>query len=499
MARPHSGFRNCGLSFRAFLVVFLFAATAPIPCVAQEALSAPTAQDAINAVENHLLSPVEIVNQPPPDRQLIDEMKKNHVPGVSIAVVRGGKIQWAKGYGVMRPGGPPVTTETLFQAASISKSMTAMAALTLVARGDLSLDAPINTELKSWSLPDNDFTAQHPVTLRELLSNTAGTSVIGFASYSRGDSVPNLKQILDGVPPANSDAVRVLTTPGTEFRYSGGGFEVVQQAMEDSAGAPFDAIVRKAVLNPSGMRHSNFEQPIGAPLLTTVAYPVDANGDWIKGGPPTLPELAAGGLWTTPSDIAQWIIDLQGSLSGEGGHVLSPALADLMVTAVKKGYGLGIEVKTVNGRLSFEHTGSNSGYQAMYVGDEKGDGAVVMTNSDNGFAIIAEIIPTLGKIYGWPNYAPEKRYLATVPLTQQLPYVGTFTTEDGYRFEIISIGGGLQFSGLGHSGSALFPSSPKSFFVTDNTMQITFDGPDRGIMNIDGGKKPFARAHPATR
>jgi CubicO group peptidase (beta-lactamase class C family) len=371
-------------------------------------------------------------------------------------------------------------------------------ALTLVARGKLSLDAPINTELKTWSLPDNGFTAQHPVTLRELLSHTGGTSVVGFASYSRGESAPNLKQILDGIPPANSPPVRVVFTPGSEFRYSGGGFEVVQQAIEDAGGAPFDAIVRKALFDPSGMHHSNFEQPIDSSLLTNGACPVDAHGDWITGGPPTLSALAAGGLWTTPSDIARWIIDLQKSLSGEGGHVLSPALARLMVTPVKNGYGLGTEVKTVNGRLSFEHTGSNSGYQSMYVGDEKGDGAVVMTNSDNGFAVIAEIIPTLGKVYGWPAYAPEERFLANVPLAQQLPYVGNFTTEDGYKFEIVSTGARLQFSGLAHSASALFPSSAKSFFVTDNTMQITFDGPDHGVMDIGGGKKPFARTHPAT-
>jgi hypothetical protein len=168
-----------------------------------------------------------------------------------------------------------------------------------------------------------------------------------------------------------------------------------------------------------------------------------------------------------------------------------------MVTPFKNGYGLGIEVKMVDGRLSFEHTGSNSGYQSMYVGDETGDGAVVMTNSDNGFAVIAEIIPTLGKVYGWPAYAPEKRFLANVALAQQLSYVGEFTTEDGYKFEIVSGGARLQFSGLAHSGSTLFPSAPQSFFVTDNTMQITFDGPDRGVMEIGGGKKLFSRVHPA--
>ncbi len=354
----------------------------------------------------------------------------------------------------------------------------------------------MNTQLKSWSLPDNDFTAQQPVTLRELLSNTGGTSVIGFASYPRGQPLPTLKQILDGAPPANSQPVRVVVRPRTEFRYSGGGFEVVQQLMEDATGKPFAEIARQAVLLPSGMRSSNFEQPLAEAYLGQAAYPVDATGNWIAGGPPSLPELAAGGLWTTPADLARWVIDVQASLSGKSGHVLSSTFARMMLTPVKENYGLGVEVKAVGGVAYFSHTGSNNGYQAMYVGTSNGDGAVVMTNSDNGFAVIAQIVPTLARIYDWPAFAPEKRMLVDLPLAQQLAYTGNFVTKDGYTFEIAPVAGQLEFSGLGHSGSALLPSAPMSFFVTDNTMQIVFDTPDRGTMEIGGGEKPFSRTSP---
>lgn len=460
--------------------------------------SGPNAESARRAIETQLASAVEISNRPLPHRALLDEMKKNNVPGVSIAVIHRGKIQWAKGYGIRSDDGSPVTTDTLFQAASISKTVATMTALELVEKGKLSLDAPINTELRSWKLPENEFTAQQPVTLRELLSHTAGTSTIRFGSIPRGAPLPTLKQILDGTPPANSPPVRVVAKPGTQYSYSGGGFEIVQQAIEDTTGEPFGEVGRKTILARLGMNHSNFQQPIDASLLDQVAFPVDARGNWISGGPPTLPELAAGGLWTTPSDLARLIIELQNSLSGDAGGVISSASAHLMITPVKGSYGLGVDTKNLDHRLSFEHTGSNNGYQAMYVAYPDGDGAVVMTNSDNGFAVIAQIIPTLARVYGWKAYMPEQRVEADVPLSRQLPYVGSFVTKDGYTFKVASSAGHLEFSGLGHSGSTLFPSSDTSFFVTDNTMRLTFVTTGQGIMNIGGQSKPFERTPPAT-
>ncbi len=471
--------------------VFLLAGYALLSCA--ESAAAPTAADAMQAIETQLGSPVVIVNRPLPHRRLLDELQKNHVPGVSIAVVHDGKIQWAKAYGVRRQDGAPVTPQTLFQAASISKSIAAMTALSLVEQGKLSLDVPVNTQLKSWTLPDNSFTATQPVTLRELLSHTGGTSVIGFGSYPRGKSLPTLKQILEGVPPAEPAPVRVVVTPGTEYRYSGGGYQIVQQLIEDATGKPYADIARDNVLVPTGMRSSNFEQPLSDARLDQAAYPVDSKGTWMANSPPSFPELAAGGLWTTPSDLARWIIGLQKALSGRTGQVLSPASAHMVVTPVKENYGLGVEVKKLDGVVYFSHTGSNIGYQAMYVGTSSGEGAVVMTNSDNGFAVIAQIVPTLARVYDWPAFAPEKRTLADIPLAQQLPYTGDFVTKDGYTFKIASVGKQLQFSGLAHYGSELLPSSAKSFFVTDNSMQISFDTPDHGIMEIGGGKKPFDR------
>ena len=366
-------------------------------------------QDRIRAVENGLEASSTSGHRSE-HRDLLTEMKRLNVPAVSIAVVHEGKIEWAKGYGSTRAGGIAVNPDTLFQAASISKSTTAMAALHLVEQCKLSLDAPIQTELKSWTLPRNGFTAQHPVTLRELLSNTAGTSVDGFDGYTSGQPIPTLTQILNGTKPANSAPIVVEAVPGSEFRYSGGGFTIVQEMMVDAIGKPFPQIMKTIVLDPIGMRNSTYQQPIDPASLMRVAFPVDAHGRSILGGPPVYPEMAAAGLWTTPSDLARWIIEMQNSLNGKANRVLSPEMTRTMLTKVigmpkepDVGYGLGVALLTIGGEPAFTHGGRNEGYQCTYFAFKNGDGAVVMTNSDNADTLIHEITRSIGHVYGWPK------------------------------------------------------------------------------------------------
>ena len=188
-------------------------------------------QQHIDHVTSGLTTPIMDKNDPHPGKTLSAEMAAMHVPGVSIAVVHNGVIEWAQGFGVAAVGGGPVTAETLFQAGSISKPVAAMAALRLVQQGKLNLDCDINTYLTSWKLPASPVAAGKPVTLRELLTHTGGTTVHGFPGYAAGEPVPTLVQVLDGVKPANTAAIRVDTAPGTKWRYSGGGFTIMQQAL----------------------------------------------------------------------------------------------------------------------------------------------------------------------------------------------------------------------------------------------------------------------------
>lgn len=444
-------------------------------------------------VENGLTNPVRVAGQPTVHRNLIKEMSERHVPAVSVVVIHGGAIEWAKGYGAMRQGGAPVTSETLFQAASISKSFTAMAALHLVQTGQLSLDSPINTELKSWKLPENRFTATHPVTLRELLSHTAGTTVHGFAGYAAGSPVPTLQQILNGQKPANSEPIVVKETPGEAYSYSGGGFMIVQQTLIDASNLPFDDLIRRTVLEPIGMRNSTFQQPLDKALLPRVALPVDSKGEPIVGGPHTYPEMGAAGLWTTPTDLAKWVIEMQRSLTGKANHVLSVETTRTMLTPVKQGYGLGVGIQATAGKKSFSHSGGNEGYRAFYMGYEDGDGAIVMTAGDNGGPLMMELIRSIAQVYGWPDFTVADHAAIAIPAPLRAKYEGTFAAKNILDFAIRNKGGQLQLDVKGETPQPLLASGTGLFFTTASEMQIRFDSADRGMLLFGTDTYPFER------
>src|SRR5215471_10327430 len=197
-----------------------------------------------------------------------ERMRFYGVSGVSIAVIRDSKIEWAKGYGLADvETKQAVTPSTLFQAGSISNPVSAMGALVLVEDGKLKLDADINGYLKSWKVPGNEHTAKSPVTLERLLSHTAGLTVHGLPGYAAGATIPTVPQVLDGAPPANTAPVRVDLDPGTQYRYSGGGYTIAQLAMVDVTGQTFPALMQRLVLGPLGMKESTFDQPLPAALV----------------------------------------------------------------------------------------------------------------------------------------------------------------------------------------------------------------------------------------
>lgn len=361
-------------------------------------------QSHIRAFERGLGPVVTISGKGVYRQSLLAEMKRLHVPAVSIAVIHDSKIEWAKGYGVAGAGDAPVTQDTLFQAASLSKGLTSMAALKMVEQHKLSLDSPVNSELTRWKLPETSFDAETPVTLRELLSHTGGLSVHGFAGYAAGQAIPTLVQVLRGELPANSPPIVVMEKPGTKFMYSGGGYTVIQQMMIDQSGESFPALMKELVLDPIGMKRSSFRQPLDHAMLEGAALPFDNEGNPTRGGPHTYPELAAAGLWTTPSDLALWLIELQRSISGKANHVLSVDSMRTMLTPVKDGYALGVATKAPNGRPAISHSGANQGYRCTYFAYQDGDGIVIMTNSDNGDAITMEILGSIAREYHWPDF-----------------------------------------------------------------------------------------------
>ncbi len=257
----------------------------------------------IQHVTSGLIGNVVIKGDEHSTHTLADRMKELNVPGVSIAVIHEGKIEWAQGFGVRSLGGPPVTADTMFQAGSISKPLAAMAALRLVQQGKLSLDNDVNTYLTSWKLPSDPVTAGEPITLRELLTHTAGMTVHGFPGYASNVQVPTLVQVLNGEKPANTPAIRSEAAPGVNWTYSGGGYTIMQQVLIDATKEPFQKLLHDSVLAPIGMSHSTYEQPLPKAFQTFAATPYSSDGEVIEGGAHTYPEMAAAGLWTTPTDL----------------------------------------------------------------------------------------------------------------------------------------------------------------------------------------------------
>ncbi len=329
-------------------------------------------------------------------------MASHKAPGLGVALIDNFEVKWARGYGLIQAGGlEPVTPHTRFQAASISKPVTALAALRLVQKGKLKLDEPLNGKLQTWKVPDNEFTRRKLPTLRMVLDHGAGFSVHGFGGYEAGAPVPSLIQVLNGQPPANSTAIRVVFTPGSKFQYSGGGYTVLQTLMQDVTKTPFARTMQDLVLQPLAMKDSTFEQPLPDGIEAAVAH---IDGAAIPGRRHVYPELAAAGLWTTPADLARFVIAIQKAKRGDQDAILSPELTKEMLRAQNGGAGLGVMLGGKGRSDTFAHNGSNAGFECGFLGfAETGQGAVLMTNAQGGQALIDELIESLRAECGWPN------------------------------------------------------------------------------------------------
>ena len=394
-----------------------------MPAIAQK--SSPSNDQRIQRVEANLVSIPMSAGQPLQFnlQQLMDALK---VPGLTVTVIDGFKPVWTKTYGVTEAGtSTPVTTQTLFQAGSISKPVNATGALYLVEHGKLSLDANINDYLKTWKVPDNEFTTTQKVTLRRLLSHTAGLTVHGFPGYAVGEPIPTLPQILNGEKPANTAPIRVDFVPGSKVLYSGGGITIVQQAIIDVTGKPYPEFMHDAVLAPIGMNDSTYQQPLPPALAKLAASGTRADGKTIPGKWHIYPEMAAAGLWTTSGDLAKFAIDIALSKNGKANNVLTESMTRQMLTPQLDDAGLGFFVNIGGNPNAFGHNGADEGFQAVLIMiSDTGQGAAVMANSDNGVEVGNYLVNSIAREYGW-KYTPQKLYaagmLALVEMTKGAP------------------------------------------------------------------------------
>ena len=313
--------------------------------------------------------------------------------GVSIAVIKDYKIDWANGYGwADAEEKRPVTPETRFQAASISKSLNSLALLKLVQQGKIDLETDINSYLKTWKFPYDSLSKNKKITLANLLSHTAGLTVHGFAGYTPGDSIPSVVQVLNSERPANSAAVRSMFEPSKKLEYSGGGITITQLLLTDVTGRRYEDFLMKEVLQPIGMTNSFFTQP-PPPSTTNLATAYHRDGTPVKEKYNVYPEQAAAGLWTTPTDLAKYIIETQLEYEGRSTKVLSQQMMQKRLTPyIDSSVGLGVFLIKKPGDTYFNHNGGNEGFLCTYYGSlRNGNGVVVMINGED-YSIIPEVV-----------------------------------------------------------------------------------------------------------
>lgn len=435
----------------------------------------------IQEVETHLSGWIQTQH----DKQwtLAERMMHYHLKGLSIAVINDYKIEWAKGYGWADSGeGRKVTTATLFQAASISKSLNGVGALKLVQDGKLELNTDINRFLKTWKFPYDSTSKGKKITMAELLSHTAGLTVHGFPGYDIDAPLPTIIQVLDGQQPANSPKVRSMSEPGLHSVYSGGGITLSQLAITDITGLPYDTYMRDSILRPMGMSGSFYTQPPPTDKKTLLATGYRANGIALHGKFHIYPEQAAAGLWTNPTDLAHYIIATQLSLDGRPGGPLSTATTKLRLTPfIDSSAALGVFIQQRGDDKYFSHGGANEGFRCQYYGSlHGGRGVVVMVNSDNG-AIMDEIINSVATVYKWEGfYKPvvKTEIDAPAPLEQ---YTGNYALGDTAR---VFQKEGKIFIDVGFDQWQLHFTTADDFFLYDQRGDFQFTRENGRISGI---------------
>ncbi|MBW3467009.1 serine hydrolase domain-containing protein [Arthrospiribacter ruber] len=357
----------------------------------------------IKEIESSLITSIQVDGDPSVKYTIEERMDHYKVPGLSIAVIKAGKLRWAKGYGIannLDHKKVAVTPNTLFQAGSISKPVAALSVLKLVEEGELDLNENVNTYLKNWEIPESKYTKEQKVTLRKILSHTAGLTVHGFPGYTNDESLPSIIQVLNGE--GNTPKVILDTIPGSIWRYSGGGYTLMEKVVEDVSGINFEKFMATKILQPLKMTNSTYEQPLPSGLETSASIAYNRRGAAIVGKWHNYSEKAAAGLWTTPTDLAKYCIEVQEILGGKENGLLSKETIELMLTREMERWGLGPALQWGGDSLIFSHGGKNEGFTNELLSFAyKGDGVIIMTNADNGRPLINEILHSISTYYDW--------------------------------------------------------------------------------------------------
>jgi CubicO group peptidase (beta-lactamase class C family) len=466
---------NCRLPFVLGLLLVL----APVS-FAQAGTQVPnpsaTLSAKIQSVETGLTPHVQIKGGPAVHWSLHERMAYFHVPAVSVAVINHGSLEWAKAYGVKDAGGSDsADRETLFQAASVSKVVTALTTLRLIQLKRIGLDDDVNQRLVHWKLPNS---SGHPVTIAELLSHSAAINFpAGETALPPSDPLPTLLQRLNGEAPALNRPVHVDGVPGSGFRYSNGGYLVLGQLISDVTDEDFPHAAQELVLDPLKMKHSTFDvlTPDGPRKDIAVGHTDDGapeDGKWrVVGGP-------EGGLWTTASDLAQAVAAIEAAYQGTGAKFLPLPLAYQLLTKQNDQWGLGVQLQGSGDTLAFRHDGSTPGYKAVLFGyANRGQGIVILTNGDRGGELADEILYSVAAAYDWPDFQVLEKQVAVVEPQLLKQYVGRYQMAPGAFATITLENGALYGEVRGRDKTRLYPEAENKFFMIEGpTVEFVKDG-----------------------
>jgi len=410
-------------------------------------------------------------------KSITEVMKEMNIPGISVAIINNFEVVWSKGYGIAdTETKQPVDENTIFQAASISKPVTAMAVMKMVQDCKLDLDKNINTYLTSWQLPENELTAKKAVTLKNLLSHNAGVTVHGFPGYKPDAPFPSLVQVLNGETPANTGKIFVDMEPETQWRYSGGGTTIVQQAMIDQENKSFQEIMQERVLNPVGMSNSFYSNSIlnEKQLKDASAGHYSVDGTQVVGKRHIYPEMAAAGLWTTAKDLAKFAVEIQKSLKGESNRVLNKQFTETMTTPVLKGeLNIGLFNDKIGQEDFFEHAGGNEGYNCdLMFHKTKGYGIALMTNSSSGAAMIMQIFRSAAKVYGWDNIVHPDYEEVILTDTEKKHFCGSYQVDFDKTVQIYLKDNKFIYKMTCDAKKELVAVSKQIFITNDRTSKV---------------------------
>lgn len=466
----------------AFLCTLLFLM---ISCISNTKVKAQSQiEKEIKEIENHLSPNIHVKDNPKVTYNILERMKHHNVPGISIAIVKNRELYWSKAYGLTSADKDiKVDRKTLFQIASVTKPITALGILKLVEQNKISLDDDVNTYLKNWQIQDNEFTKTEKVTIRRLLTHTAGLSSHGFDGYPQSENLPSIIEVLNGE--GNWAGVAIDNIPGTAWRYSGGGYVILQKLIEDVTGQSFENYMETEILKPLKMNNSTFQQPLNKEVYKNVSSAHDNDGNPVIGGWHNYTEKGAGGLWSTPEDFAKYIIEIQNIIKGKENGILSKETISKMLTKDINNWGLGLLVEGSGESLRFSHDGKNQGFFADFLAfAKKGEAVVILTNG-NTPNLKNEILKSISSVYNWNTHNQRTIEVENLSAEELKNYTGTYDwiERPGFFIEVVIHEEKLNVIAPSFPTDVLTPYSKYDFIDLESEVEVNFKTSDSGEIN----------------